>query len=273
MRYFTATFAFAVLLLGGQAFAADLPDGKALFDSNCAMCHGKDGTVSDYGKTLKPYPARNLRAAAQIVERDELRRIISFGVHGTAMTAKKYELDPLEIEAIIDYILSFRYQADLANGKRRFVQVCSTCHGVDGRAQTGLGARNLVYSKLDRLGIAHTIRYGRPGTLMTAKRHQLKNEDIADIAAFVYNLRFRGKPEVGAKLYAANCRSCHAKPADIRLIGNIARPEQSIRDVDDHMLGLRIRHGRHIDRAGERVAKLGADDVQHIVAYLRAEVK
>lgn len=51
----------------------------------------------------------------------------------------------------------------MANGKKRFRAVCSTYHGFDGRAKTGVGAKNLVYSKLDLEGIAHTMRYGRPG--------------------------------------------------------------------------------------------------------------
>jgi len=34
-------------------------------------------------------------------------------------------------------------------------------------------------------------------------------------------------------------------------------------------LDLRIRHGRHIDRAGKKVEKLSADDIQDIIAYMR----
>jgi len=268
MRYIS-TFAFTAMLLAGQAFAADQPDGKALFEQHCATCHGKDGTVSDFGRKLKPYPARNLRAIGKLVSRDELRRLITYGIHGTAMTPKKYVLDPLEIEAIIDYIQTFDYKPDLANGKRRFLAVCASCHGKDGRAQAGVGAKNLVYSKLDLRGIAHTMRYGRPGTLMTSKRHQLSNKDIADIAHYVLSLRYQADPKRGRRLYAANCQRCHRSPDRIRLIGNAAE-QRSIADLSDRLLDLRIRHGRHIDRAGEHVAKLSADDIQDIIAYMRA---
>lgn len=252
---------------------SDLPDGKALFEQNCAMCHGKDGTVSDYGKKLKPFPARNLRAIAKYVDRDELRRIITYGIHGTAMTPKKYTLDPLEIEAVIDYIQSFDYTPDLANGKKRFLEVCSRCHGADGRARTGLGAKNLVYSKLDLKGIVHTIRYGRPGTMMVSRRHQISNKDIIDIANYVYSLRYKADPQRGAKIYAESCKSCHADPSGIRLRGNAAKPELTLNDVDDRILDLRIRHGRHVDRAGEKVTRLSDDEIQDLIAYLRSEVK
>jgi len=271
MRYAILSFG---LILGTfiairPALAINVIDGKALFGTNCAKCHGKEASGSAFGNTLKPFPARNLRAIAGLVERDELRRIITYGVRGTAMTPKKYSLDLLEIDAVIDYIKSLNYKPNMANGKKRFRAVCSSCHGFDGRAKTGIGAKNLVYSKLDLEGIAHTMRYGRTGTAMTSKRHQLSNVDIADVANYVYRLRYKANAENGRKLYAKNCRSCHSNVKEIRLSGNIARPSMRIGDVSDHMLDLRIRHGRHVDRAGRKVAKLSSDHIQDIIAYLR----
>ncbi len=271
--HFPAALMAAALFIAPAAFAAgDIPDGKKLYEANCAICHGKNGEPTEYGKKLKPFPARNHRAIAQLVDRDELRRIITYGIKGTAMTPKKYTLDPLEIEAVIDYIKTFEYKPNLANGKKRFEAVCASCHGKDGRAQTGVGAKNLVYSKLDLKGIVHTMRYGRPGTLMTSKRHQLSNKDIADIAYYVYSLRYKASPERGKKLYAANCQRCHSTPKAIRLIGNAAQ-RRTINDLSDYLLDLRIRHGRHIERAGKHIEKLSADDIQDIIAYMRKATK
>jgi len=64
MRY--TIFIFG-LILGAvvaikPALAIDAINGKALFEANCARCHGKDATGSTFGNTLKPFPARNLRA-------------------------------------------------------------------------------------------------------------------------------------------------------------------------------------------------------------------
>jgi len=257
-----------LLILPAMAQASDELDGKALYQKNCAACHGTNGEPTAMGKSLDPFPARNHRAIAKYVGRDELRRIITYGVKGTAMTPQKYALDPLEIESVIDYIKSFDYSPNLANGKKRFKAVCSTCHGTDGRAQTGVGAKNLVYSELDMEGIVHTMRYGRPGTLMTSKRHQLSNPDIADIATYVYSMRYMSNPAQGKKLYAKNCASCHATPGDIKLIGNAAA-KRTIADLDDRLLDLRIRHGRHVDRAGEKVTHLSDDNIQDLIAYIR----
>ena len=261
-------------LMTGTASASDAIDGKALFAKNCASCHGLDGTVSAYGKKLEPFPARNLTAVAPYVEYDEIRRIVTHGTHKTSMKAMKYVLDPLEIEAIVDYIKTFTYKPNLANGQKRFKEVCASCHGNDGRAQTGVGAKNLVYSKLSLQEKVHTIRYGRSGTLMKAKRHQLSNVDIADIANYVESLKRGGDANVGSKLFAANCKSCHATPSDIHIQGNAAVKNKRISDLDDQMLDLRIRHGRHIDREGrESIKALSSDDVQDIISYLRTKTK
>jgi len=260
--------ALMVLPLSAAQASDDLPNGKAIYAKNCAQCHGVDGTVSKFGKDLKPFAARNHRAIAQVVSSDEMRRIITYGVRGTGMRAKKYDLDPLEIEAVIDYIKTFDYKPNLANGKKRFEQVCISCHGVDGRAQTGLGAANLVYSKLSLEKIVHTLRHGRPGTLMTANRHQLSNPDINDVAHYVLSLRYKSNLKTGKKLYAKNCKTCHATPKDIKLIGNAAE-KRKISDLSDQLLDLRIRHGRHVKRAGKAITKLSSDDVKDLLAYIR----
>jgi len=268
----TALVVSCVALLSGNAMASsDLP-GKSLFESNCASCHGTDGKGSKYGSTLKPYPARNLTALSATVDRDELRRIIAYGIKGTAMVPKKYALNSHEIEDVIDYILTFERKVNLANGKKRFEQVCSACHGMDGRAKTGMGAKNLVYSTLDLKETVHTIRYGRMNTKMVSKRHQMNNEDIEDVANYVHSLRFRANAKDGAKVFKNSCKSCHATPSAIVLKGNRAH-NAKISEMSDYLLDLRIRHGRHVDRAGEKVSKLSEDDTQNVIAYLRKETK
>jgi mono/diheme cytochrome c family protein len=246
-------------------------DGKKMYVDNCAKCHAKDGSGSEFGKSLEPFPARNHRAIAQLVGRDELRRIITYGIAKTAMTPKMYDLDGLEIEEVVEYIKTFEYKADLNNGKKRFEQVCSKCHGMDGRANTGMGAKDLVYTKLDLKGITHTMRFGRSGTKMESKRHQMTNEGIADVANYVYALRYMSNPANGKMLFESNCISCHETPASIKLRGNAAS-KRKLTDLDDRLLDLRIRHGRHIRKAGKQITKLSADDIQDIMAYMRKAV-
>ncbi|MDQ6989264.1 MAG: c-type cytochrome [Mariprofundaceae bacterium] len=265
------TIFVSLMVLSSSAWAADM-QGKALFNNNCASCHAMDGKGSKMGLKLKPFPARDLTALAATVQRDELRRIISGGIQGTAMTPKKYDLDALEIEYVIDYILGFKRTVNLANGKKRFSKVCVSCHGMDGRSQTGMGAKNLVYSKLSLADTVHTIRYGRAGTKMTSKRHQLNNADIEDVANYVHGLRYQHNLKKGAELYASTCKSCHKSPSTIKLQGNAAA-KKSMSDLSDYVLDLRIRHGRHVARSNKQVQHLSDDDTRDIIAYLRQETK
>jgi mono/diheme cytochrome c family protein len=264
---------FLVIVMAPVAASAnDTIDGEQRYNQFCTKCHAEDGSGSKFGKELKPFPARNHRAIAQLVGRDEMRRIITYGVAGTGMKPKRYTLDGLEIEAVIDYIKTFTYTADLKNGKKRFEEVCSKCHGMDGRANTGMGAKDLVYTKLDLQSITHTMRYGRSGTKMKSKRHQMSNADIADVANYVYSLRYMSNPANGKKLYAGNCISCHETPAAIKLRGNAAS-KRTLDDLDDRLLDLRIRHGRHVRKAGKHITKLSADDIQDVMAYMRKTIK
>ncbi|MDQ6953864.1 MAG: c-type cytochrome [Mariprofundaceae bacterium] len=268
LKKILVTAALIALPFGAAQASSGVPNGKNIYAKNCASCHGIDGTVSKFGKDLKPFQARNHRAIAQVVSRNEMRRIITYGVRGTGMRAKKYALDPLEIEAVIDYIQTFDYTPNLANGKKRFEQVCISCHGVDGRSQTGLGAANLVYSKLDLEDIVHTMRHGRSGTLMKANEHQLSNMDINDVAHHVLSLRYKADLKHGQNIFAKSCKSCHATPRDIKLIGNAAQ-KRSISDLTDQLLDLRIRHGRHVKRAGKGIKNLSPDDVKDLIAFIR----
>lgn len=260
-------FGAALIPITGFASTGKL-DGKALFERNCAACHGENGSPTPVGKALKPFPARNLRAIAAYVGRDELRRIITNGMEGTSMHPKKYSLDARQIDAVIDYIRTLHYTPNLSNGKRRYLAVCASCHGTDGRAKARVGAANLVYSKLDLKGIVHTMRYGVPGTMMTSKRHQLDNTDIADIANYVYSLRYKANLENGKRLYGKLCISCHATPSDIKFTGNLAE-KVSLDSLDNAQVDLRIRHGRHVERAGKQVEELSDNEIQDIIAYLR----
>jgi len=263
--------ALLVLPMVATASNNDTIDGKELYQNNCAQCHGSAGKPTSFGKSLTPFPARDHTAIAQYVSRDELHRLIAYGVKGTAMTPKKYNLDPLEIDAVIDYIKSFTYTPNLVNGKKRFLAVCSKCHGNDGRATGKLG-KNLVMSKLTLEEMIHTIRYGRPGTLMTSKRHQLSNPDIADVGNYVYALRYKADKYNGQKLYGKSCKSCHATPSAIKLIGNAAS-KRTVSDIDDRLLTLRILHGRHVERSKKAVTKLSSDEIQDIIAYIRDDLK
>ena len=84
---------------------------------------------------------------------------------------------------------------DLAKGKSVYMEVCKSCHGIDGR---GAGTVKLnpppadltnsaVQGKLDA-GLFKSIHDGRKNTAMGAWKHALSDEEIRDVIAYVRTL-------------------------------------------------------------------------------------
>ena len=88
-----------------SAPAAPVARGKALFEANCAFCHGADGSGSNWiGRFMEP-PARDLRQfSAQTLPRPLLVATIRDGLTETSMPAWKDVLTTDEIDAIADYV-------------------------------------------------------------------------------------------------------------------------------------------------------------------------
>ncbi len=85
--------------------------------------------------------------------------------------------------------------SDLARGKSVYMDVCKTCHGVDGR---GAGTMKLnppaadltsakVQEKLDA-GLFKSVHEGRKNTAMGAWKYALSDDEIRDVIAYVRTL-------------------------------------------------------------------------------------
>ena len=80
--------------------------GEALFQQNCAFCHGADGTGRNWiGSFLEPHP-RDLTNAEFMsgMTEDRLRMVIRDGLRGTSMPAWKSVLSAQQIEDVIGYV-------------------------------------------------------------------------------------------------------------------------------------------------------------------------
>ena len=75
--------------------------GQALFQANCAFCHGGDGTGKNWiGQFMEP-KARDLTQYDQhSLPPGRLRQVIREGLPGTSMPAWQHVLQPAEIDAI-----------------------------------------------------------------------------------------------------------------------------------------------------------------------------
>ena len=89
---------------------------------------------------------------------------------------------------------SFTYaeSADVAAGKRIYLEVCKTCHGLDGRGPGDMKfsppAADLtspqVQTKLDSR-LYNPIHEGRANTAMGAWKYELDTKEVLDVLAYV----------------------------------------------------------------------------------------
>lgn len=89
------------LLVAASAAMAQSPDGKALYEKNCRMCHGADGTPP--AAMLKMMPTLPTLNASFIASRSE-DSVVKVLTKGTAkMKPFKDKLTPAELAAVAKY--------------------------------------------------------------------------------------------------------------------------------------------------------------------------
>jgi mono/diheme cytochrome c family protein len=144
------------------ASSGTVATGKALYQANCAHCHGDEGRGNGYGAPfLVPLP-RDFTAAqykfrttasGSLPSDDDLFRTISRGANGTGMPPWQYLLSDAERWALVDYIKTFSPRFERApasaalalppppeqardphRGRTVYEKMqCAKCHGADGR--------------------------------------------------------------------------------------------------------------------------------------------
>lgn len=94
--------------------------GEALFQANCAFCHGADGTGKNWiGQFMEP-KARDLTLyTREAMPPARLRRTIREGLPGTSMPAWRDVLQPAEVDAVAAYVSRAFFRTDEACRARR----------------------------------------------------------------------------------------------------------------------------------------------------------
>jgi putative heme-binding domain-containing protein len=138
-------------VLAASLHAQDLATGEAIFNSNCAICHGTDGSGAR-GPNLRGR-LRNGDSTA------EIEAVISKGLPGTAMP--KFSFEPDELQGVVRYVQSFHQagasrphpEGDKVAGKIVYdSHGCSGCHEIGHQGST-LGPN------LTRIGASRSYDY------------------------------------------------------------------------------------------------------------------
>jgi cytochrome c oxidase cbb3-type subunit 3 len=173
---------------GLTADSAALNIGRNLFLNNCATCHGSDGG----GAPGFPNLADNDWLWGG--DPDTVLATVSNGRMGV-MPPWGEALGSSGVEDVLAYVMSLSGRkleaGNVAAGQQKFVELCSACHGADGRGNAAMGAPNLTDATWLHGGslaaVRETIEKGRTGT-MPAHVARLGETRVKLLAAYVLSL-------------------------------------------------------------------------------------
>lgn len=194
----------------------DITSFDVLWSTNCAGCHGADGTLGAARALNDPlYLAwasdMNLRLIIQQGAAGTLMPAFSEG-HGGALTDAQVEILVKEMRHRWAKADAFRgvsfppYAAapgDAARGARVYDEYCSRCHGADGTGGTAHGSivdpayLALVSNQALRSAVvAGRADLGMPGYLDLGPGAKMSVQDIADVVAWLagHRVEFPGQP-------------------------------------------------------------------------------
>jgi mono/diheme cytochrome c family protein len=182
-------------------------DGQAIYQDNCAVCHGDRGDgMTRARRGLNPPPRDfTTRLARAELNGERLITSISHGRPGTAMMAFEDRLSPQQIKAVAEYIQdTFMAQeaveldeamVRLGLGKRLYTSNCAVCHGDDGNGamwtKTSLNPPPRDFTtlaaidELSRERMVTSVTHGRPGTAMMAFSQRLTGDEIEAVVDYV----------------------------------------------------------------------------------------
>jgi cytochrome c oxidase cbb3-type subunit 3 len=179
--------------------------GEALYNENCAICHGEDGSG---GMGIPLSSASFLDAAST----HYIKQTIRLGRPGRVMPSF-YWMPEADIEAIIDYINSWRktpprvwsartIEGNPQTGKQLYQTYCASCHGENAQGGKGTGMHfsrptdiPVTATALNNQGFLHSvademlyfiIKYSRQGSIMpAASQLGLSRQQINDIVSYI----------------------------------------------------------------------------------------
>lgn len=168
-----------------------------IYHNYCSVCHGDRGDGRSRASSSLSPPPRDFTSAPELT-RDSMITIVTHGKSTTAMVGWKTQLNPKEIEAVVDYVrktfMIVALDPRMQRGKLVYAQNCVVCHGERGQGTMqpiagSTPARDLASpqarAELSRERLVASVSNGRPGTAMAAFGGKLPPSDIEAVVDYV----------------------------------------------------------------------------------------
>lgn len=144
MRPSRALCAVALAIAGLSAYADELsasgtPNGAAIFQRRCSVCHGEQGNGQSRATRSLAMPPRDFTAEESRIRltRQYMIAVVRDGRPSTPMVGRRTVLSQDEIEAVVNFIRAAFLVPDpgstRAQGYSLYRQKCAGCHGERGR--------------------------------------------------------------------------------------------------------------------------------------------
>ena len=298
--------ASVLALSATPAAAAQQPAGKALYDRDCAFCHGVDGLAdTPVGRLLDPRPRRFADPVEMArLSDDQIYHAIKDGKTGTAMASWGKVLNEFQIGDLMDYI---RYLADqgkpldkqqlsLEVGRRIYEKQCASCHGLSGDADTDIArvlkpapqsfADPIKMARVDDGRMYAAIKLGIPGTSMASWVGVLSPVEVIDVMRYIRSLQEplpagmtaeRLDVIVGGNIYQRYCATCHGASGDARTqLGEVLVPpprdftdRKAMAKLSDQQMKTAIMEGKPGTAMAHWGGILNPQDIQRVIRYIR----
>jgi ubiquinol-cytochrome c reductase cytochrome c subunit len=189
------TGAGQIAAVTGQVTSAP---GQALYQASCAACHGPQGQGTPDGPDIT-----NAGAALTDFMLRTGRMPLSSPTDPVQRGRPIY--NDAEITALVDYVASFgngpaipniqvSSASDIAAGRAAYTATCAACHGAGGSGDAvGGGAVAPPLLNTPPTQVAEAVRTG-PGAMPAFDEHQITNDQLEGIAAYLAFLRDHASP-------------------------------------------------------------------------------
>lgn len=190
--------ALAAVLLPARADEIPVATAAALYQRNCAACHGERGDARSRARESLATTPRDFTDERARIElpRDYMIAIVRDGKYGKAMAGRKSRLGEAQIEAIVDFIRAAFMppppDTTAAYGRDLYRVHCAACHGARGQGGVEHGtvrvpaiSRALARPGLTSEAMTQALAAERHGALRGGFADKLDAEDREAIVEYV----------------------------------------------------------------------------------------